>query len=125
MVTGRKRRCGWFDACLVRQTVKVTGIDGIALTKLDVLDGFETLQVCVGYMLDGERIGRLPAGHNAQARLEPIYQPFEGWSQSTRGAQELERAAGPGRQVRACHRGADRVPGDACSPPAPSATTPS
>src|SRR5262245_44822436 len=64
-VTGRKRRCGWFDACLLRQTVKAAGINGIALTKLDVLDGFETLQVCVGYMLDGERIARLPAGHNA------------------------------------------------------------
>jgi len=86
VVTGRKRRCGWFDACLVRQTIKVAGIDGVALTKLDVLDGFETLKVCVGYNLDGERIGRLPAGHNAQARLEPIYQSFEGWTQSTRGA---------------------------------------
>jgi adenylosuccinate synthase len=86
VVTGRKRRCGWFDACLVRQIIKVAGIDGIALTKLDVLDGFETLQVCVGYMLDGERIGRLPAGHNAQARLQPIYQAFDGWAQSTRGA---------------------------------------
>ena len=86
VVTGRKRRCGWFDACLVRQTIKVTGIDGIALTKLDVLDGFDTLQVCVGYDLDGERIGRLPAGHNAQARLKPIYETFEGWTQSTRGA---------------------------------------
>jgi adenylosuccinate synthase len=85
-VTGRKRRCGWFDACLLRQTIKTAGVNGIALTKLDVLDGFETLQVCVGYMLDGERIGRLPAGHNAQARLEPIYQSFEGWAQSTRGA---------------------------------------
>jgi adenylosuccinate synthase len=85
-VTGRKRRCGWFDACLLRQTVKTAGINGIALTKLDVLDGFETLQVGVGYTLDGERIGRLPAGHNAQARLKPIYQSFEGWSQSTRGA---------------------------------------
>ena len=85
-VTGRKRRCGWFDACLLRQTVKTAGIDGIALTKLDVLDGFETLQVCVGYTLDGERIGRLPAGHNAQARLKPVYRSFEGWTQSTRGA---------------------------------------
>jgi adenylosuccinate synthase len=85
-VTGRKRRCGWFDACLLRQTVKTSGINGIALTKLDVLDGFETLQVCVGYTLDGERIARLPAGHNAQARLQPIYQRFEGWTQSTRGA---------------------------------------
>ncbi len=85
-VTGRKRRCGWFDACLVRQVSKVSGIDGIALTKLDVLDGFSELKVCVGYHLDGERIDRLPAGHNAQARVEPIYETFEGWSQSTRGA---------------------------------------
>jgi adenylosuccinate synthase len=85
-VTGRKRRCGWFDATLVRQTIKVTGINGIALTKLDVLDGFKELNVCVGYMLDGERIDRLPAGHNAQARIKPIYQTFEGWTQSTRGA---------------------------------------
>jgi adenylosuccinate synthase len=86
VVTGRKRRCGWFDACLVRQTIKVSGIGGIALTKLDVLDGFDTLQVGVGYHLDGDRIDRLPAGHNAQARLQPIYQTFEGWTQSTRGA---------------------------------------
>jgi adenylosuccinate synthase len=85
-VTGRKRRCGWFDACLLRQSIKVAGIEGIALTKLDVLDGFGALQVCVGYHLDGERIDRLPAGHNAQARLQPIYQSFEGWTQSTRGA---------------------------------------
>jgi adenylosuccinate synthase len=86
VVTGRKRRCGWFDACLARQTIKVAGIDGIALTKLDVLDGFDTLKVCVGYTLDGERIDRLPAGHNAQARVTPIYETFDGWSQSTRGA---------------------------------------
>jgi adenylosuccinate synthase len=85
-VTGRKRRCGWFDACLLRQTIKTAGIDGIALTKLDVLDGFDTLQVCVGYDLDGEHIARLPAGHNAQARLRPVYRSFEGWTQSTRGA---------------------------------------
>jgi len=85
-VTGRKRRCGWFDACLVRQVTKVSGIDGIALTKLDVLDGFSEVKVCVGYMLDGERIDRLPAGHNAQARVQPIYETFEGWAQSTRGA---------------------------------------
>jgi len=85
-VTGRKRRCGWFDACLVRQVTKVSGIDGIALTKLDVLDGFSEVKVCVGYMLDGERIDRLPAGHNAQARVKPIYETFEGWAQSTRGA---------------------------------------
>ncbi len=85
-VTGRKRRCGWFDAVLVRQVAKVSGIDGIALTKLDVLDGFETLSICVGYMLNGERLDRLPAGAHAQDQVEPIYEEFEGWSQSTRGA---------------------------------------
>ncbi len=85
-VTGRKRRCGWFDAVLVRQVAKVSGIDGIALTKLDVLDGFEEIKVCIGYMLDGERINRLPAGSNAQSRIEPVWETFEGWSQSTRGA---------------------------------------
>ena len=85
-VTGRKRRCGWFDAVLVRQVVKVSGIDGIALTKLDVLDGFGEIKVCVGYMLDGERLDKFPAGANAQARVEPIYETFEGWSESTRGA---------------------------------------
>ena len=85
-MTGRKRRCGWFDATLVRQTIKVCGIDGIALTKLDVLDGFEELKVGVGYKLDGERIDRLPAGSNSQARIEPVWETLEGWSQSTRGA---------------------------------------
>ncbi|HSP25215.1 MAG TPA: adenylosuccinate synthase, partial [Saliniramus sp.] len=85
-VTGRKRRCGWFDAVLVRQTVRTSGIDGIALTKLDVLDGFETINVCTGYRLDGEIIDHFPASQNAQARVEPIYQEFEGWSGSTAGA---------------------------------------
>ncbi len=85
-VTGRARRCGWFDAVLVRQTIKVAGIDGIALTKLDVLDGFKELEVCIGYDLDGERIDRLPAGQNAQERVKPIWETFDGWSQSTRGA---------------------------------------
>jgi adenylosuccinate synthase len=85
-VTGRKRRCGWFDAVLVRQVCKVSGIDGIALTKLDVLDGFEEIKICVGYTLDGDKLDRLPAGQNAQARVQPVYETFEGWSQSTRGA---------------------------------------
>ena len=85
-VTGRKRRCGWFDAVLVRQVVKVSGIDGIALTKLDVLDGFKEVKVCIGYDLDGERLDRLPAGQTGQARVKPIYETFEGWTQSTRGA---------------------------------------
>jgi adenylosuccinate synthase len=86
VVTGRKRRCGWFDACLVRQVVRVSGVNGIALTKLDVLDGFGEINVCVAYDLDGQRIDSLPAGQNAQARVKPIYQTFEGWTQSTRGA---------------------------------------
>jgi adenylosuccinate synthase len=85
-VTGRKRRCGWFDSVLVRQVAKVSGIDGIALTKLDVLDGFETIRICVGYMLDGERLNRLPASASAQAKIVPVYEDFEGWSQSTQGA---------------------------------------
>ena len=85
-VTGRKRRCGWFDAVLVRQTVRTSGIDGIALTKLDVLDGLETIKVCVGYRLDGEETDRFPAGQGAQARVEPIYEEIEGWGESTAGA---------------------------------------
>ena len=85
-VTGRPRRCGWFDAVLVRQAAKVGGIDGIALTKLDVLDGVAELEVCTAYRLDGETIHHLPAGHAAQARVEPLYEVIEGWSESTRGA---------------------------------------
>jgi adenylosuccinate synthase len=87
-VTGRKRRCGWFDAVLVRQVVKVAGIDGIALTKLDVLDGFDEIKICVGYELDGVRIDRLPAGQNSQARVKPIYETFAGWEGTTRGARK-------------------------------------
>jgi adenylosuccinate synthase len=85
-VTGRKRRCGWFDAVLVRQAIKTSGISGIALTKLDVLDGFEEIKVCVGYRLDGTAIDRLPAGQGAQMRAEPVYRSFEGWQGSTAGA---------------------------------------
>ncbi|MBJ7416254.1 MAG: adenylosuccinate synthase [Niveispirillum sp.] len=85
-VTGRKRRCGWFDAVMVRQAIKTGGITGIALTKLDVLDGFDELKVCTGYKLNGEVIQHLPAGQTAQAQVEPIYEVFEGWSESTQGA---------------------------------------
>ncbi|HAV07846.1 MAG TPA: adenylosuccinate synthase [Rhodobacteraceae bacterium] len=85
-VTGRKRRCGWFDAALVRQTCAVSGVNGIALTKLDVLDGFETLKICVGYDLDGARLDYLPTAADQQARCKPIYEEIEGWSQSTEGA---------------------------------------
>ena len=83
---------------LVRQTIKVCGIDEIALTKLDVLDGFEQLKVGVGYKLDGERIDRLPAGSNSQARIEPVWETLEGWSQSTRGARS--RADLPAQAVK-------------------------
>ncbi|WBQ09593.1 adenylosuccinate synthase [Hyphomonadaceae bacterium ML37] len=85
-VTSRQRRCGWFDAVLVRQSVKINGITGVALTKLDVLDGFDALKVCVGYKLNGEMYDRLPAGADAQARVEPVYETLEGWSGSTAGA---------------------------------------
>ncbi|HVZ14654.1 MAG TPA: adenylosuccinate synthase [Bauldia sp.] len=85
-VTGRKRRCGWFDATLVRQMIRVNGIDGIALTKLDVLDGLETIKVAVGYTLDGERVDHFPAAEGAQARVVPIYEEIEGWRESTAGA---------------------------------------
>jgi adenylosuccinate synthase len=84
--TGRKRRCGWFDAVLVRQSVAISGIDGVVLTKLDVLDGFETLKVCTGYRLNGEVIDYLPASVAQQAAVEPIYEELEGWSQPTMGA---------------------------------------
>jgi adenylosuccinate synthase len=85
-VTGRKRRCGWFDAVLVRQTCTTSGVNGIALTKLDVLDGFEELKICVGYDLDGERLDHLPTAAALQARVRPVYETMEGWSETTAGA---------------------------------------
>jgi adenylosuccinate synthase len=85
-VTGRKRRCGWFDAALVRQSVAVNGITGIALTKLDVLDGLEELKICVGYELDGVQIDHLPASQGQQARVTPVYESIEGWKGTTVGA---------------------------------------
>jgi adenylosuccinate synthase len=83
VVTGRPRRCGWFDAVLVRQTVRTCGIDGLALTKLDILDGFDEVQVCVAYRLDGREIDYLPAGEQAQARVEPVYETISGWKEPT------------------------------------------
>ncbi|NOX40805.1 MAG: adenylosuccinate synthase [Alphaproteobacteria bacterium] len=85
-VTGRQRRCGWFDAVLVRQTCATSGVNGIALTKLDVLDGFETLKICVAYDLDGTRLDYLPIAADQQARATPIYETMKGWSESTEGA---------------------------------------
>jgi adenylosuccinate synthase len=87
-VTGRKRRCGWFDAALVRQSVATNGVTGIALTKLDVLDGLDELKICTGYELDGEVIDHLPAGQAAQARVKPVYVALEGWKESTVGARK-------------------------------------
>ena len=84
--TGRKRRCGWFDACLVRQTCATSGVSGIALTKLDVLDGFDELKICTGYDLDGVPLDYLPTAADQQARVTPIYETMKGWSESTAGA---------------------------------------
>ncbi len=85
-VTGRKRRCGWFDAVMVRQAIKVGGIDGIALTKLDVLDGFDEIRLCTAYKLGGSVLHHLPAAAAAQGSVEPVYEAMEGWKESTRGA---------------------------------------
>ena len=85
-VTGRRRRCGWFDAVMVRQAIKTAGINGIALTKLDVLDGFEEIRICTAYELDGRTLDHFPSGPAAQAAVRPVYTPVDGWSDSTRGA---------------------------------------
>jgi adenylosuccinate synthase len=93
-VTGRKRRCGWFDAVLVRQTCATSGVSGIALTKLDVLDGFETLRICTGYLLDGARLDHLPTAADRQARVTPVYEEMEGWAASTAGARSWAELPG-------------------------------
>ena len=94
-VTGRKRRCGWFDSVLVRQAIKTSGIHGIALTKLDVLDGLKEIKVGVGYMLDGKRVDRFPAAEEAQARVEPIYETLDGWQDTTAGARSWAQLPAP------------------------------
>ena len=93
-VTGRPRRCGWFDAALVRQSVRVGGVQGIVLTKLDVLDGIGTLKICTGYTLDGRPVDYLPAGLRDQARLVPVYEEIEGWMDSTEGARSWKDLPG-------------------------------
>jgi adenylosuccinate synthase len=100
--TGRKRRCGWFDACLVRQTCATSGVNGIALTKLDVFDGFETLKICVGYELDGKTLDYLPTAADQQARCTPVYEELPGWSASTEGARSW--ADLPGEAVKYVRR---------------------
>ena len=94
VVTGRKRRCGWFDAVMVKQAIKTSGITGIALTKLDVLDGFDELRVCDSYELDGQVIDYFPSGTRQQAVVKPIYRTLEGWSESTRGARSWSELPG-------------------------------
>ncbi|MGO9701096.1 MAG: adenylosuccinate synthase [Xanthobacteraceae bacterium] len=89
VVTGRPRRCGWFDAVLVRQSVRTSGIHGLALTKLDILDGFDEIKVCIGYRLDGREIDYLPASEHAQAQVEPIYETVDGWREGTARARSF------------------------------------
>ena len=122
-VTGRKRRCGWFDAVLVRQAVAVSGITGIALTKLDVLDGFETVKICTGYKIDGKKFDYLPPHAADQARVEPVYEEIKGWEGSTRGARSW--ADLPARAIKYVRRIEEliRCPVALVSDLAPSATT--
>jgi adenylosuccinate synthase len=95
VVTGRPRRCGWFDAVLVRQTVRTSGIDGLALTKLDILDGFSEINVCVSYRFDGREVDYLPASEHAQARAEPVYETIGGWQERTAGARSFAELPAP------------------------------
>ncbi len=87
-VTGRKRRCGWFDAVLVKHAIEVSGIDGMALTKLDVLDGFKKINICIAYELDGKRIDYFPSSAEQQSRIKPIFEEFDGWDGTTFGARQ-------------------------------------
>jgi len=100
--TGRPRRCGWFDGVLVRQSVKINGINGIALTKLDILDGMDKIKICTGYQIDGEEIDYLPASSLSQAKIKPLYEVLDGWSKSTQGARTL--ADLPAAAIKYIHR---------------------
>jgi adenylosuccinate synthase len=101
-VTGRKRRCGWFDAVLVRQSCAVSGVTGIALTKLDVLDGLDEIRICTGYRLRGELLDHLPAHAADQAAVEPVYETIEGWPHSTAGARSWAQL--PARAIKYIRR---------------------
>src|SRR4030095_4265371 len=94
-VTGRPRRCGWFDAVLVRQTGRTSGINGLAFTKLDILDGLPEIKVCVAYRLDGREIDYLPASEHAQAQVEPVYETVEGWQGATARARSWAQLPAP------------------------------
>ena len=89
-VTSRKRRCGWFDGVLVRQTIKVSGINGIALTKLDVLDELNEIKICIEYDLDGKKINYLPASVEDQLKIKPVYKTFKGWKKTTNGIKNID-----------------------------------
>ena len=89
-VTSRKRRCGWFDGVLVRQTIKISGVNGIALTKLDVLDELDEIKMCIAYKLNGKQYDYLPAGAEDQFKIEPVYETFPGWKESTKGIRNME-----------------------------------
>ena len=99
-VTSRERRCGWFDGVLVRQTIKMSGINGIALTKLDVLDELDEIKVCIGYELEGENIDYLPAAVEDQLKVKPIYKNYEGWKSSTKGIRNFDSAPRQGKSIR-------------------------
>ena len=90
-VTSRKRRCGWFDGVLVRQTIKISGINGIALTKLDVLDELSEIKICVAYELNGKKIDYLPSSVEEQLKVKPVYKSFDGWKQSTKGIKDFNK----------------------------------
>ncbi len=122
VVTGRRRRCGWFDAVAVRQAIKTGGIDGIALTKLDVLDGFDEIKICTGYRRGGQTYDYVPAGTTAQAEIEPVYETAEGWRESTRGARSW--ADLPATAIKYIRRLEELIGAPvALLRPAPSATT--
>ena len=89
-MTKRKRRCGWLDAVMVRQAIKIGGIDGIAITKLDVLDGIEALKVCTGYHYKGEKLDHFPLDREAQKNVKPVYETFKGWKETTCGARNWD-----------------------------------
>ena len=103
-VTSRKRRCGWFDGVLVRQAIKISGIDGIALTKLDVLDELEKIKICVQYELDGKKIDYLPAAVEDQIKIKPIYKTFPGWKSSTSGIKNIEKLPENAKKYIYCSR---------------------
>ena len=104
-VTSRKRRCGWFDGVLVKQTIKTSGITGIALTKLDVLDEFDEIKICIAYDLDGKQIEYLPAAPEQQFKVKPIYKSFKGWNSSTCGIKKFSDLPSEAQKLYKVYRG--------------------